>query len=125
MKVESFNFIPFVTAIALFSVVDAFQSLKQRFDFKNLGQRTDQLTRNSIHSLQSVLENRKSDFADIDINEITKKEQSPFDYNWKQQWYAVTYDFNLPTIKDQKPLAYSVFDQELTFWRDEQGVSRK
>lgn len=31
---------------------------------------------------------------------------------------------NLRTIKDQKPLAYSAFDQELTFWRDEQGVIR-
>jgi hypothetical protein len=124
MRFESFSFICTLTAIAFFSITESFQHSKLRFFSKNICNRSNQLTSNSRYSLQSVLENKESDFADINNIEIAKKEQQPFDYNWKQQWYAVTYDFNLPTTEDPKPYAYSIFDQELTFWRDEQGVIR-
>eukprot|EP00596_Hydrurales_sp_CCMP1899_P003925 CAMPEP_0119036086 /NCGR_PEP_ID=MMETSP1177-20130426/3553_1 /TAXON_ID=2985 /ORGANISM="Ochromonas sp, Strain CCMP1899" /LENGTH=449 /DNA_ID=CAMNT_0006995367 /DNA_START=209 /DNA_END=1555 /DNA_ORIENTATION=- len=124
MRVESFSFMFTLTVIAFFSVTKAFQHSKLRFYSTNLRDRSNQHISNNRYSLQSVLENKESDFADIYNNEVAKKEQQSFDYNWKQQWYAVTYDFNLPTKQDLKPYAYSIFDQELTFWRDDQGVIR-
>lgn len=118
------KFILLVTALALLSVTDGYTQSGQRFGFKHIDIATTDLKQRSNlpHSLQSVLEDKESDFTEV--NENSDKAQSPIEYDWKKQWYAVTYDFNLPTVKDKKPLSYSIFDQELTFWRDEQGVIR-
>ena len=54
------------------------------------------------------------------IESASSAEETPLiDYDWQKQWYAVTYVFNLPTKKEKKPYAFSIFDHEMVLWRDE------
>ena len=60
--------------------------------------------------------------SSITVNKPTYNNQiQKIPYNWKKQWYAVTFACNIPKFNDVKPLSYSVFDVELVFWRDENG----
>lgn len=76
----------------------------------------------STNTLQATIEKKSNDIL---LENLGNEDQKPLsEYSWKKQWYAVTYGHNFPKVNDKKPYSYSVFDQELTFWRDEQEVIR-
>ena len=56
----------------------------------------------------------------IESTSNAEDDQATIDYDWQKQWYAVTYVANLPSKREKKPYAFSVFDRELVLWRDDQ-----
>ena len=72
----------------------------------------------SLDFLREQITSLKSS-TELTITENNSIEKLPYD--WKKQWYAVTYESNIPKVNDKKPLSFSIFDVELVFWRDQWG----